>query len=312
LRSPFASPHFIVNPRSAGAHTTRWLGVVREEATHRFPAATWHATSSAGEAVAFARIAARSGADLVVAVGGDGTINEVVNGLMDGGASARDRPVLGILPAGSGSDFARTLRVPRGLHAALDVLTAGQRTRVDVGEIECAPLHGEPPAGIRRYFANIAGCGSSARVVERFNSRRLPGTLGYAVAAALTALDYRFPQVGVALDGDPPDRVSLNVLFVCSGEYCGGGMHVGKGARVDDGLLHVVEVTSVGRLGSVLQWPRLYTGSIDRVQGARVRAARMIRVTSDEDVLVDCDGDVCGRLPATYRAVAGALEVCVP
>jgi diacylglycerol kinase family enzyme len=192
------------------------------------------------------------------------------------------------------------------------VLTAGQRTRIDVGEIECAPLHGEPPGSTRRYFANIAGCGSSARVVEHFNSRRLPGTLGYAVAAALTALDYRFPQVEVALDGDPLDRASLNVLFVCNGEYCGGGMHVGKGARVDDGLLHVVEVTSVGRLGSMLQWPRLYTGSIDRVRGARVRAARAIRVTSNENVLVDCDGDVCGRLPATYHAVAGALEVCVP
>jgi diacylglycerol kinase (ATP) len=312
LASLCASPHFIVNPRSARAATLRRIEAIHEEATHRFPAAIWHTTSSPGEGVAFARVAVRSGADLVVAVGGDGTINEVVNGLMEGDASPGAHPALGILPTGSGSDFARTLQVPRDLRAALDVLTAGQRTRIDVGEIECAPLHGEPPGRTRRYFANIAGCGSSARVVERFNRRRFPGTLGYAIAAALTALDYRFPQVEVAVDGDPPDRASLNVLFVCNGEYCGGGMHVGKGARVDDGLLHVVQVTSVGRLGSALQWPRLYTGSVDRVRGARVRAARMIRVSSNEDVLVDCDGDVCGRLPATYRAVAGSLEVCVP
>jgi YegS/Rv2252/BmrU family lipid kinase len=290
----------------------RRIDAVREETYRRFPGATWMATSSPGDGAVLARAAALGGKDLIVAVGGDGTINEIVNGLMDPGVSPNTRPALGILPAGSGSDFVRTLRIPRDLRAALDVLAAGRLKCIDVGVIECAPLDGRVPGQTRRYFTNMAGCGSSARVAERFNRRKVRGTLGYAVAAALTALDYRFPQVEIALDGNPTDRTSLNVLFICNGEYCGGGMHVGKGALVDDGLLHVVEVAGVGRLGSVLQWPRLYTGSVDRVRGARVCAAQEVRVTSNEDVLVDCDGDLCGRLPATYRAVAEALEVCVP
>ncbi len=271
------------------------------------------ATSSPGDAAVLARAAALNGADLVVAVGGDGTINEVVNGLMDSDVAPDVRPIFGILPVGSGSDFVRTLRVPHDLRAALDVLTAARLRPIDVGEIDCVPLDGAGSRqSARRYFINIAGCGSSSRVVERFNARRGHGTLGYVVAAALTAFDYRFPTVEIALDGNQADTTSLNVIFVCNGEYCGGGMHVGKGSRIDDGRFQVVEVGGVGRLGSLLQWPRLYTGSVDRVRGARVRSAGSVYVTSKEDVLVDCDGDVCGRLPATYRVVPGALHVCVP
>ncbi len=290
----------------------RRIDAIHDEACDRFPAATWMATSSRGDGVELARAAALNGADVVVAVGGDGTINEVVNGLMHADVAPDARPALGILPAGSGSDFIRTLGQPCDLHAALRVLIAGRLKSIDVGEIECAPLEGRSLCPIRRHFVNIAGCGSSAKVVEWFNSRRVPGTLGYALAAGLTALRYRFPLVDVTLDDRPAERSSPNVLFICNGEYCGGGMHVGKGARIDDGLLQVVEVAGVGRLGSLLQWPRLYTGSVDRVRGASVRAAQVLRITSEEDVLVDCDGDLCGRLPATYRAVPGALNVCVP
>ncbi len=311
MSSAFSSPHFIVNPRSARAGTVRRVDAIRAEVWRRFTGAAWQTTSSQGDGAELARAAARSGASLVVAVGGDGTINEVVNGLMDSEASREARPALGILPAGSGSDFVRSLRIPRDLRAALDVIAAGRLRPIDVGEIECAPLESQSPGQPCRFFANMAGCGSSAEVARRFNSRQLRGTLGYVVATALTALDYRFPQLEMALDGQGAERAALNVLFICNGEYCGGGMHVGRGARLDDGLLHVVEVAGVGRLGSLLQWPRLYAGSLDRVRGARVRAARQIRLASEGDVLVDCDGEVCGRLPATYRVRAGALNVCV-
>ncbi len=311
MRLAFTSPHFIVNPRSAGVGTARLLEAVREEARRRFPAATWHTTPSPGAGTVLSRAAAVGGADLVVAVGGDGTINEVVNGLMDSDVTPDARPALGILPAGSGSDFVRSLGIPRDLGAALDVLAAGRLKRIDAGSIECAPLESGSPGRVRRFFVNMAGCGSSAAVAHRFNSQRLRGTAGYVVATALAALDYRFPHVNIALDGNPADRATLNLLFICNGEYCGGGMHVGKGARLDDGAFHVVEVAGVGRLGSLLQWPRLYTGSVAKVRGARIRPAREVRAASSEDVLVDCDGEVCGRLPATYCVVAGALNVCV-
>jgi YegS/Rv2252/BmrU family lipid kinase len=237
-------------------------------------------------------------------VGGDGTINEVVNGLM--AVPAAKRPTLGIIPAGSGSDFVRSIRVPHDALAALRVIADGHAVPVDVGEIHCEPA-------VHRYFINMAGCGASGRVVERFNTRRVTGTLGYVLASGLTAVDYRFPIVDLSLDGGAAERVRLNLLFVCNGEYCGGGMHAGKGARLDDGLLQVVWVGGVGRIGAALQWPSLYTGHLERVRGAQVRTARVLRVTSEEkNVLVDCDGELCGRLPAIYTMTPAALRVCAP
>jgi diacylglycerol kinase (ATP) len=105
----------------------------------------------------------------------------------------------------------------------------------------------------------------------------------------------------------------LNALFVCNGQYCGGGMQVGAGASVDDGLFLVVEAGGVSRLRSILEWPRLYRG-LEHVRGVRIGAGRIVEVASegDDEVLVDCDGEVCGALPASYRIVPDALDVVVP
>ena len=302
-------PHFIVNARPSNREAASCMVPLRARVERVFPNARWRPTSRAGDAMAMARSAAEEGADLVVAVGGDGTINEVVNGLM---ASPGARPALGVVPAGRGSDFARTLGLPRDPRAAVEVLRLGGTRRIDVGEVECAPLH--PRGGgtpVTRYFVNMAGCGASARVVERFARWRLAGAAGYGVAAALTALDYRWPLVEIAFDGSAGRPIRLNLLFVCNGEYCGGGMRVGRGASPDDGELLVVEAGGVGRLRAMLQWPRLYFGGLHRVRGVSVSPAREIAVRGAGSVLVDCDGELCGRLPATYRILPAAIDVCV-
>ncbi|HSK09500.1 MAG TPA: hypothetical protein VK911_07980, partial [Vicinamibacterales bacterium] len=169
-----------------------------------------------------------------------------------------------------------------------------------------------PSSRTHRYFVNMAGCGASGRVVEWFNRLRLAGAAGYGVAAALTAAGYKWPLVEMAFDAAAPRAVSLNLLFVCNGEYCGGGMRVGKGARPDDGLLTVVEAGGVSRLRALLQWPQLYLGGLHSVPGVRVQDAGVVTVAGPTSVLVDCDGELCGRLPATYRVVPRAIDVCVP
>jgi len=310
LAGPAHRPHFVVNGRLSGGTGRNALRALRERVAAAFPAAAWTPTAARGEGTALALAAARAGAGLVVAVGGDGTVNEVVNGLM---ASEGRRPVLGIVPAGRGSDFARTLGLPRDPVRALEILAGGDVRRIDVAAVDCRALdpcgHG---AGTRRYFVNMAGCGASGRVVERMERWHGVGAAGYALAAALTAFDYRWPLVELSLDGGPPATMRLNLLFVCNGQYCGGGMCVGQGARPDDGELLVVEAVGVGRLRAMLQWPQLYFGGLQQVAGVRVRAAREVAVAGPASVLVDCDGELCGRLPATYRIVPGALDVRVP
>jgi diacylglycerol kinase family enzyme len=165
-------------------------------------------------------------------------------------------------------------------------------------------------ARTERFFINMGGCGASAQVADRFNRRQIPGALGYAAASVMTTLTYRWPQVAIRTDDGAPRVATLNMLFACNGEYCGGGMHVGRGSSLDDGLLLVVEASGIGRLRTMLEWPRLYGGRLEHVRGVRVTPARRIEVASQDDVLVDCDGEVIGRLPAVYEIVPSAITVC--
>ena len=316
---PFRRPHVIVNGRSRHLRGPGSADALRATVDRVLPDAAWSVTAGPGDAVRLARAATSAGADLLVAVGGDGTINEVVNGVLTTGAESGGGPggppgggpTLGIVPAGSGSDFARSLSIPRDVAGALGVLAAGRRWRIDAGRIVCAPLEaGAASPGTERYFINMGGCGASAQVADRFNRRRIPGALGYAVASAWTTLTCRWPRVEIRADGGEPRHVTLNMLFVANGEYCGGGMRAGRGARLDDGLLLVIEAAGIGRLRTMLEWPRLYGGHLEKVRGVRVTSARRVEVSSAEDVLVDCDGEVVGRLPATYEILPGAITVC--
>jgi diacylglycerol kinase (ATP) len=317
---PFERPHFVVNARSPHARGAERLDALRGAVARVFPGAGWSVTAGPGDAATLARSAATGGADLVVAVGGDGTINEAVNGILAAprsgpnsgpDATPGDGPTLGILPAGSGSDFARSLSVPRDVTGALAVLATGRRRRIDAGRIVCTPRNGgAATARMERFFINMGGCGASAQVADRFNRRQIPGVLGYAAASAITTLSYRWPQVEIRIDDGAPRGVTLNMLFACNGEYCGGGMHVGRGSSLDDGLLLVVEASGIGRLRTMLEWPRLYGGRLEHVRGVRVTSARRIEVSAAEDVLVDCDGEVIGRLPAVYEIVPRAITVC--
>jgi YegS/Rv2252/BmrU family lipid kinase len=313
---PFDRPHVVVNARSPQARGAARLDALRGAVERLFPGAGWSLTAGPGDATALAREAAAGGSDLIVAVGGDGTINEVVNGILTApgaapGATVGGGPTLGIVPAGSGSDFIRSLAIPRDVVGALAILASGRRRRIDAGRIVCAPRSGDAAAaGIERFFINMCGCGASAQVADRFSRRRIPGALGYAAASAMTTLTYRWPQVEIRTDDGAPRLVTLNMLFACNGEYCGGGMRVGRGASLDDGLLLVVEASGIGRRRTMLEWPRLYGGRLERVRGVRVIAARRVEVRSEEDVLVDCDGEVVGRLPAVYEVLPGAVTVC--
>jgi diacylglycerol kinase (ATP) len=313
---PFERPHFVVNARSPQVRGAARLDALRRTVERLFPGARWSVTAGPGDAPALARSAAFGGADLVVAVGGDGTINEVVNGILTAAGAKRGEaggggPALGIVPAGSGSDFARSLAVPRDVAGALAVLEAGRRRRIDAGKIVCASLDAAvAQTTTERFFVNMGGCGASAQVASRFNRRHIPGALGYAAASVMTTLSYRWPRVDIRTDDDAPRTVTLNMLFACNGEYCGGGMRVGRGARLDDGLLLVVEAAGIGRLRTMLEWPRLYGGHLARVRGVRVVPARRVEVRSEEEVLVDCDGEVIGRLPAAYEIVPAAITVC--
>jgi len=324
-------PLFIVNPESAGGGAgRRWPTEVLPRLTARFPDARWVLTRAAGQAAALAARARAEGAGTVVAVGGDGTVHEVVNGLMgellgqdcallpasEGaawgaeavGPGASGLPVLGVLPIGTGCDLVKSLGIPRDLEGALDVLAAGRTFRADVCEITGVANAGGP---LRRFSVNMCGCGLSGEVAAHVNAARWPrhGLLAFLIATLRGVVGYRPRAVTLSVDGGPPRATRLLALFVCNGEYCGGGMRPGLGARLDDGVLRVVEVGAMPLARILVNLRRLYSGKVEGVRGVLVHQARRIDVTPTDPALVDCDGEQPGRLPASYTIHPGALQL---
>ncbi len=301
---------FLVNPKSAGGATARAItgieGRIREmfaDVRIVFTERPEHATSLAYELGA--------DAGMVVSVGGDGTANEVVNGLAE--LEASERPVLGVLPAGTGCDLVRSIGMPRDLGEALEVLRSGERRRTDWMEVV---LSGHDGRETQRVCINVAGFGMNGEIVARANrsSKRLGGRLTFALATARTALSWKSPDVAIRWDGpDGPGEWTgdLASVFVANGHYCGGGMHVGPDGRMDDGAVEMTVMPELPLWTSARNAPRLYDGTLSRME--RVRTARIRALTAESspatEVLVDVDGEQPGCLPVRIEVVPSAVLV---
>ncbi|MCB9693142.1 MAG: diacylglycerol kinase family lipid kinase [Alphaproteobacteria bacterium] len=295
----------IVNPRSAGGGTASRLDVLERAAREVFGDSVILApTERPGHA---SDLAAAADTDLLVSVGGDGTANEVVNGLA---RLERDaRPVLGVLAAGTGCDLVKTLGMPRDVRAALELMATAEPIQADWVRVGLA-------GGIVRRSINVAGLGLSGAVVDAVNrgSKALGGKVSFALATARATMAWRAPVVRVAWEG-PEGRGSwegpIATVFVANGRYCGGGMLVGPGGRIDDGIVEMTIVPQMPQLRFLRNARRLYDGTIAEVPGVvhtRVRAVRA-EVPDGSRVLVDVDGEQPGDLPAELEVEPSAVRI---
>jgi YegS/Rv2252/BmrU family lipid kinase len=272
-------------------------------------------TASTGDAIAQTRDALRGGARRVIAVGGDGTVNGVVNGFFDGetGEAIAKDAVLAVLPIGTGNDFARSI----GLYG-VDVSVALARAEVraiDVGAVTVTSQDGRP---IHRAFANTASFGISSRIAANVDrsSKRLGGWLAYWVGTARALVSERAAPVRMRFDGDVREGV-VSMVVVGNGRYVGGGMKIAPDARMDDGLLDVITIDQVG-IGAFLRHSRrLYAGthvSLPIVDVTRVRRfeAESLDGTPGRPVLADVEGEPVGGLPFACEVRPGALRVLAP
>jgi len=298
----------IVNPRSAAGSTGRRWAAIERTLRSRLPAPFDLAfTERPNHATIIAREAAER-YDRIVALGGDGTVNEVVNGLI-----ADDRPVrpdlaLGIVPRGTGADFVRTLGIPHDLEGAVERLTAGTAREVDVGKVRYRrPDGGE---GVR-YFINEASIGMGAAVCERVNrsSKRLGGRFSFLLGILRTVPGYRSQPVRLALDGGPAEEVLLDNAWVANGAYSGGGIRMAPRARLDDGLLDVVRMGHLSLLQKVTQFGELRSGAFVDRPHVTYLTARRVEVEADAPVPIETEGEPIGTLPATFELIGERLKV---
>lgn len=298
-------PVVIVNRRAgAGVSEARWARLAAAITDGLGPFEP-RFTERPGHATELARAAAAEGRALVVALGGDGTINEVANGLV-GTDSA-----LGIIPRGTGGDFRRTLDLPTDVAQAARRVREGSVRRIDLGRVH---LTGHDGAPVTRHYVNVGSLGFSAAVADRANRswKGLGAKLSFMGATLRTLIGQDNVELTLALDGAEPVRRRVVMVAFGNGRYFGGGMKICPHARLDSGSLDLVVVGDMSRLEVALKSNRLYDGThlaLEAVSHATVRRAEVAPVDPDARVLVELDGEIPGRLPAAFEVVPATLTL---
>jgi YegS/Rv2252/BmrU family lipid kinase len=301
---------FVVNPASDGGATGRGWPQVAREARARGLEVDARLTEGPGHATEIARAAAAAGTELVVSVGGDGTLNEVANGIADGDGPAGQRPRLGVIERGTGCDFVRTYEIPKRPAKALDVIVAGRERTIDVGR---ASFTGADGSTISRLFCNVGSCGLTGDVARRANAsaKRLGGTPAFLWATARAFASWHNVEFSIRLDGDER-RVVANNVICANGRWFGGGMKIAPDAEPDDGLFDVLVIGDVGKLDLALNLHRLYGGTLARHPKVDALRAAAVEVTPAQALPIEVDGEVPGTTPARFDIVPDALRLIVP
>lgn len=296
----------IVNPGSAGGATRRRWERIARNLTRTIGSFESAFTDAPRHATSLTRAALGAGFELIVAVGGDGTANEVACGFFDGPRPLAPQAALGIVPHGSGVDLPRTLSCGKTLDEACARM-AGRRTQaIDVGHVRFVDHEGR---SAERVFLNAMSFGCGGAVVHALSSgtKRFGGRIAFALTTAKVLFAYRDQPVVVAVDGGPPEQLTVTSYAVCNGKYFGGGMQVAPAAEVDDGLLDVTIWSGFRLKDFVIKRAGLYDGTHVGYAGTKVLRVRSVEATSEERVLVDVDGEAAGLLPIRVDIFPRAL-----
>ena len=271
-------------------------------------------TSAERDAASLAGAFAQAGTDLVIAVGGDGTIGEAAAGILK---SARPQVAFSIVPAGTGSDFARNFVLPAGPAAYAEHLLRAPARPVDAGLLTC---EGEDGRALTRHFINIASLGVSGPIVRAVNGARrgrlLPGTPVFFLHSVSQLLRYRPRSVGVRLDGIDLFQGPVTAVAVSNGRWFGAGMQVAPAASLSDGLFDVVIIRGAPTFSTLSVMNRIYSGahidhrlvSIHRARRVEVWPTRQDRALA---ALIESDGEAPGRVPARFDILPGAINLKV-
>jgi YegS/Rv2252/BmrU family lipid kinase len=261
-------------------------------------------TERPGHMTELARAAAAAGTELVVVVGGDGSINEAANGLVGTGAE------LAVLPNGTGQDFVRTHGIPSDLDAAVDVVLHGVAREIDAGRVTYRTWAGEEA---QRHFANVASAGMSGAVAQRANqmSKALGGRTTFFYALVRVFFTWENTELTVELDSETRTG-RMHDVVVANGRWHGGAMLLAPDARPDDGLFDVLLIGDVTKADFVRTVPKIYRGThLSHPKVEVVRSSR-VRVDATEPLPIELDGEQVGTTPATFEIVPGALRIRVP
>jgi YegS/Rv2252/BmrU family lipid kinase len=301
----------IVNPNSSklGRRLNDWTRIERGlvdiygEIDTRF-------TERIGHASELARQAIIDGVPRIIAVGGDGTLSETVNGFFEDGKPLNREVIFSFIMTGTGNDFQKSCAREKGLDAALTSLKNAKEKIIDVGRLEYIDHKGNPSS---RYFLNIASFGMGGEVDRRVNTMPIKGVIGgkasFLLATIAALVGYRNKSVRLIIDDNEPLEQKIRLALVANGRFAGGGMCFAPEAALDDGLFDIIIMGDTGLLESVRNMSKIYDGSYLEADIVSHFRGKRLQAFSDEEVLLDIDGEAPGRLPATFEILPSVLRL---
>ena len=297
---------FLVNPASDNGVTGKRWPELANRAAHLGLVGDALFSERSGHLVELARDAATRGVERLVVVGGDGSVNEAVTGVLEADAA----PEIAVLPRGTGMDFGRTHGIPTDFDAAVRVAVDGQLRTVDAGRVRYVRWSGDTA---ERFFANVGSVGMSGAVAQRANamSKALGGRATFFYALVRVFFAWENTPVTVRLDEETRNG-RMHDVIVANGQWHGGAMWLAPDAQPDDGLFDVVLIGDVTKGDFVRTAPKLYRGTHLAHPKVEVVRSRTVTVEAPEPLPIELDGEQVGTTPATFDVVPAALRVRVP
>jgi len=309
--SSWARTRAIVNPHSWGDRTGAIWPSIEKKLSHAIGPVDVVFTDGVMAAKRLATKALKEGMEQIIAIGGDGTVNEVINGFFENGKLINDEALLAALTSGTGRDFRRTFGMPDALDEQIDRLAASEIQSIDLGKLTFINEAGEEEV---RYFGNVASFGlggATDRAVNRLKfAKRFGGRLAFKWGMIKALLRYRNQRVRICVDDLYDEEVNVCVGAVCNGQFFGSGMRIAPNAVPNDGLFDVVIVADIGLFGVLWNVNSIYRGehlSKPQVTVMRGKKVTALPVEGAAEVLLDVDGEAPGRLPATFEIIPGAI-----
>ena len=301
--------HVVVNPSSSGGKTARRHERIVQELRKRLKGdVTAFTTSKPLDATDSTRTAITDGAELIVVIGGDGTIHEAVNGFFKDGQVINPSCQLGIVASGTAQDSARGFGLHRSTARQIEAVCGSRVRFVDLGRATFVDNLGKQNGQI---FLNECSQGIAAVVVQRFlaHHKWMGGFLGFGITAVATAARHREQLITVEIDGIRVVSDHLLGIVVANGAFAGGGMHFAPKSKVDDGLFDVVMIHKQSVPSRLINFPRIYFGTHVNLSWISYIQGRSVKVISNEAVPVEADGEFLGYLPCTIDVLPSALPL---
>ena len=310
-------PLVIVNPKSAAGSTREnWAGIASDIRAHFGPFNVAF-TKAHGDGTELAKRAAESGRNFIIACGGDGTINEVANGILHSGHDAE----LGIFPSGTGGDFRRSIHLPDDDREAARALKNGKTKRIDVGKVTYQNHDGESES---RFFLNISSFGLAVSIIQRVKTSTsldwLPidavrGPAGFALSTLQEVLGLTTKKVRVKIDDGEETPLTTVNFCVANARYFGGGMMIAPDAQLADGHFDVINIGDMKSAKIIMNVHQLYRGthlSLDEVKSKSAKRVEARPFDNGDEIPLEVDGELPGKLPAVFEIVPSALRIRIP